>query len=140
MGRREDAEDATEISRVAVVVRFDKPDGSSVRKHHQWYPSENCTNTYIVDGIAVEVLCNEILFDTNDISGTWILDRVELSDSADNYKSYFDEDLDSLGIQRTFEVVKDGSSTSDSDGDGVSDLVDNCPAISNSDQLDFDSY
>ena len=35
-------------------------------------------------------------------------------------------------------MSKNGS-IEDSDGDGFSDLIDNCPTISNSDQLDFDS-
>ena len=48
------------------------------------------------------------------------------------------DELEAAGVETSIEVSKNGS-IEDSDGDGFSDLIDNCPTISNSDQLDFDS-
>ena len=81
---------------------------------------------------------NEFVFDSDDFAGIWKISGVAGYDKVGNQNWIDTDELEAAGVETLIEVSKNGS-IEDFDGDGFSDLIDNCPTISNSDQLDFDS-
>ena len=138
-----DFDDASGIEGIRVHLNFEKPDGSIHNETIYWQPDElagdDCSNsdTY-AGGISYERCLNEFVFDSDDFAGIWKISGVAGYDKVGNQNWIDTDELEAAGVETLIEVSKNGS-IEDSDGDGFSDLIDNCPTISNSDQLDFDS-
>lgn len=98
---------------------------------------QKVANGVLVSGDALNgVYTATLTFQTYDERGVWPVFQVQVRDAANNVRYLSDSELAAAGFPSTITVVSSGNS--DADGDGISDLSDNCPVIPNMDQADGD--
>ena len=132
-----DASDAVGYESASALLKFEKPDGSASFKSVRWNISvtgsdsagsyDLVTATIAGDGVPgsyVYFKSNQLVLSNEDLSGTWILDSVTLTDTPGNSKTFRHAELAALGV--TASIQLSGGVTafpllSDKDGDSFSD-------------------
>ena len=105
-----DITDESAIERVYMSLSLQKPDGSFATQDFYWHPAlmsdacEASTNTY-ANGAEYTRCFNELVFDTEDLAGIWRISWIEIRDIPGNTLSLEGDELDALGLSRSFEVV-----------------------------------